>query len=543
MRYIPLLYILLVYSVATAQTGNCGIAYGKTELQTNYLSKTIHTTGELWTDDNGNGRYEIRFPDTTLQFFQRSAVWMSGKDQSGQWRVAANTWKMNGSDFYPGPLDSMGMTHAGRCFDWDFTTSVSREAITQHRQLTQQYVTGNGAGIPIQQLDPGILYWPAAGNPYFRGQSGTIYQLSLQKEMAPYVEVDGQPGYNPVYGDYPDVPGDENVWWVFNDVGNEHFNSGGEPLGVEVHGLAYAYNQPSALQYSTFYRYKVTSHRHDLDSFRFSQWLSPGDLSLKDFFGTDTVSQVTFWAVSWPDDTTVLVGLQWLDAQLQDQPQQSIRLSNAMFFNNDYSLGGIPQEPKHYRYYQASRWKDGSHFTYGFAGNQRAYIMFPDDPADSTGWSACDLGYTPFDRNLITGLTPVTLRKGSTMEINFAVWNTRCPTNTPTGCPGFDCFRPLAQEHQRFYNQQVTSVQPANTMQRVMIFPNPASQSLTIELPSPMQSAQIQVFNAMGQEVRQFTQTTTRQQLQVSDLPNGWYVISYKSNDYSFGRQKLLIQR
>ncbi len=531
MRYLFLLCIYLAASIATAQTGNCGISYGKTELETDHLSKSIHTTGELWKDENGNGRYEIRFPDTTMQFFQRSAVWMSGKDQNGLWRVAANTWKNNGTDFYPGPLDSTGQTHAGRCFDWDFTTSVSRAAIEEHQQLTQQYVTGNGAGIPLQHIDPGILYWPAAGNPYFRGQSGTIYQLSLQKEMAPYVEVDGQPGYDPVYGDYPDVPGDENVWWVFNDVGNEHFGSGGEPLGVEVHGLAYAYHEPPALQYSTFYRYKITSHRHDLDSFRFSQWLSPGDLSQRDFFGTDTLSQVTFWAVSWAGDTTMLMGLQWLGAQLQDQPQQSIRLSNAMFFNNDFSIGGIPEDPKHYRYYQASRWKDGSHFTYGFAGNQRAYIIFPDDPSDSTGWSACGLGFTPFHRNLVTGLTPVTLRKGSSLEVNFAVWNTRCPTNTPTGCPGFACFRPLAQEHQRFYDQQVTTVLPSPIAQPLRLYPNPASQSLTIELPPDVPVAQMQVVNAMGQVVRQFSQATTRQQFNVADLPNGWYIVSLISND------------
>jgi hypothetical protein len=28
--------------------------------------------------------------------------------------------------------------------------------------------------------------------------------------------------------------GDQNIWWVFNDKGNIHTESGGQPIGMEI---------------------------------------------------------------------------------------------------------------------------------------------------------------------------------------------------------------------------------------------------------------------------------------------------------------------
>jgi hypothetical protein len=48
-------------------------------------------------------------------------------------------------------------------------------------------------------------------------------------------------------GDYPSVKdgseayGDQMVYWVFNDKGNVHNETNGNPLGVQINALAFAF--------------------------------------------------------------------------------------------------------------------------------------------------------------------------------------------------------------------------------------------------------------------------------------------------------------
>ena len=47
------------------------------------------------------------------------------------------------------------------------------------------------------------------------------------------------------------------LWWVMNDAGNTHSTSDTEPIGLEVHVTAFAYDIVEPLVETTFYRYRL----------------------------------------------------------------------------------------------------------------------------------------------------------------------------------------------------------------------------------------------------------------------------------------------
>ena len=75
--------------------------------------------------------------------------------------------------------------------------------------------------------------------------------------LAPFFDRNGDGVYDPLSGDYPwydlagDIDcrtnrkvtlyGDYNMWWVFNDKGNIHTETGGDPIGMEIRSQAFAF--------------------------------------------------------------------------------------------------------------------------------------------------------------------------------------------------------------------------------------------------------------------------------------------------------------
>jgi hypothetical protein len=50
---------------------------------------------------------------------------------------------------------------------------------------------------------------------------------------------------------------DEIVFWVYNDSGNDHTNTNGKPISMEVQVQAFAYATNDQINDMTFYRYKL----------------------------------------------------------------------------------------------------------------------------------------------------------------------------------------------------------------------------------------------------------------------------------------------
>ena len=59
-----------------------------------------------------NGRYEIPKGSGKHSMFA-GALWIGGYDDNGQLKVAGQTYRQSGTDYWPGPLDNVRLTSEG----------------------------------------------------------------------------------------------------------------------------------------------------------------------------------------------------------------------------------------------------------------------------------------------------------------------------------------------------------------------------------------------------------------------------------------------
>ena len=111
--------------------------------------------------------------------------------------------------------------------------------------------------------------------------------------------------YNPQFGDYPiiEVRGcpepqfpDQMKFWIYNDNGNVHTESGADPILMEVQVQAFAYETNDELNNMTFQRYKLINRAQEsIDSTFFALWVD-ADLgcSEDDYIGADTTRSLMY---------------------------------------------------------------------------------------------------------------------------------------------------------------------------------------------------------------------------------------------------------
>ena len=225
--------------VYTKVAAGCDPSNSQTDLDVNNVRTTIMGGGDMWWNLD-DARYEIPKNGNRHSMFA-GALWIGGVDAGGQLKVAAMTYRQDGNDFWPGPLNTTTATiEAEECVEWDKHFKIERSDIEEHVAR----VNVDPTYVPSQA----ILDWPAHGD-LTQGQA---------KYLAPFFDVNGNGEYEPYDGDYPDynitgtnddarLYGDQTLWWIFNDKGNIHSETGAQPLGLEIHAQAFGFTAEQSL--------------------------------------------------------------------------------------------------------------------------------------------------------------------------------------------------------------------------------------------------------------------------------------------------------
>ncbi|MDB4534544.1 T9SS C-terminal target domain-containing protein, partial [Vicingaceae bacterium] len=221
----------------------CATAVAKATLELNNVRTRIEATGgSMWQDRaNGVADYEVpkrgNVDDPKFTSIYAGALWMAGQDVNGQLKIAAVTFRSTGNDFWPGPLNTTtAEIDAATCVKYDQFYGVSRSMIDEFNawfDCKSDGLCDETTEFPGYQIPDAILNWPAHGN----------VSLGEDWHLAPFYDRDGDDFYDPNSGDYPkydligdidcrttrDVRlyGDTTVWFVFNDKGNVHQETGG----------------------------------------------------------------------------------------------------------------------------------------------------------------------------------------------------------------------------------------------------------------------------------------------------------------------------
>jgi hypothetical protein len=236
----------------------CVVSTDTAHLDVNNARVILQASGDFFWDRSDGGylvpKSDPSQPQTGVIF--AGGLWLGGLDPGGNLKIAAQTYGASGgnSDWWPGPLDTdEGITNANICNDFDKLWKVERSEIVAH---IADFASDGDIDGPVPQR---ILEWPARDNPQSLTANG--FALPQGHELAPFVDRNNNGKYEPILGDYPKVPGDQAIWWVFNDEGggNIHGETNGTPIRAEVHALAYGFKEVNDenLANTTFYDFTI----------------------------------------------------------------------------------------------------------------------------------------------------------------------------------------------------------------------------------------------------------------------------------------------
>jgi hypothetical protein len=80
-----------------------------------------------------------------------------------------------------------------------------------------------------------------------------------------------------------------------------------------------------------------------------------------------------------------------------------------------------------------------------------------------------------------------------------------------------------------FNKNDLVGIQQWNNISSFAVFPNPASSDLTIAYKPETKNAVVEIYNSIGQQVKQIALVDENQQITIADLTNGLYIL--KLND------------
>lgn len=550
MKHLIIFSALLFISIQLqAQTDPCQPPTAFTTLEVNNVRAGLLNGGDLWWDLS-QARYEVPKGSGIHSLFG-GGFWIGGIDAGGQLRVAAQTYRQSGTDYWPGPMGVPDAATEDVCLDYDRFWRVNQSEIDQFDQLSQQHLS-TGDSIPLHLIPNSIRDWPAAGNPYARGKGNVPLQIPVSKDLAPYVDVDGNPGYDPTKGDYPEIRGEETVWWVFNDAGDVHGETGGQPLNVEVKAMAYALNSPAYLQHTTFYRFEVTNYGSDLDSVFLGMQVDVdlGD-AFDDYVGCDTVRNM---GVGYNGDSVdgpsapaygpdpPLVGVDFLRSPI-DQMGSQLGMTSFMAYDNDFSNNGNPEIALHYYRYLQARYKDNSPLMHN---GKVVKHMFPSEPNESNGWSECTATTVPFDRRFVMGSGPFTLAQGESKTLDVAaLWNRCIPLPI---CPPFDCIQTTSDAVQAWFDASYPLVGIETNKPKghasLQIHPNPSGERATVSWGDQLsEESVVKIYDIKGVVVYQAKVQSgdENHQFSTSNFEKGIYLIQLVTSNGKTSTGKMMV--
>jgi len=522
-KYTLFLPLLLLMKTAMAQLP----FFVMDSIDANRINAAVLVHGDMWWNP-ATGRPECEFPAASGKHIGfASALWMSAYDDAGQLHVAAQTYRQNGSDFWPGPLDASGALDYATSGKWAKIWKVRRSDVALHLSNIMHH-TGN--------TPEAILTWPAKGNAYAAGKDGV--PLTITEDMAPFVDVNGDGTYQPLKGDYPDIKGEQTLFWVFSDNGATHGQTKAIPLKVQVHALAYAYKRNTLIDYVVYHDYTVINKSgRDYENMRVGIW-DDVDLGyyLDDFVGFDSARRM---AVSYNgtnndggvaghpinsySSTPPAVGLTWVRLP-GDAAGSYVPAGSFTWFNNDPSIIGNPVVDTEYNHYLRGRMRNGTKIMLG------ASVL-----------AECTSGNNPGDRRFVLTSSDFNLSAGSRERLVVAM----VVDSLAGGCPAITDISGLQEVADTAWQhwQQAVSVRDVSSPLRwLTVHPVPATQSVSIVMPvTPVSGSVLSVYNALGQRLVQQPAGRTAITLDINTWPAGYYTVVVTGGEYIY-RGRLIKQ-
>lgn len=479
--------------------------------------------------------------DTTCTIYA-TGLWMSGMDGDSL-HVAAHRFGESGHDYKAGPYGAAPVTDDLEGNVWNHVWKMSRQTIDNH----------------LAQV----------------GQAGYEPTTDLATWPGPYVDIDSNGYYSPMTGDYPLIRGDQALFTIFND-NTTHFESGGAAMGIEVHLMAYAFNEPNTnspinpmnntvfLNYALHNRSASTYHDCYLGLFTDYDLGSPFD----DYIGCDVTRQMNYCyngdEIDGPG-TGMFSGIPPAQGCVflggpQNSDGDRMGMDYFLYYNNGSGRENTePYYASDYNNYMQGRWKDGRRMWYGgdavrsgvvdglecnymFPGNSDpqhigAHGVVPSEHADD--WTEETSGNYPNDRRGLSSTGPFTFHPGECHKFDVAYVSAKAEEGNRWSSAEL-LFEGVDEIRRQFLNDTTESsgraftympvlgpyvnIERANAVPTLHYYPNPTQSLLHLTLTSPSATT-AELFDVMGRRVATCTIGNGNATMDLSALPQGVYVL------------------
>ena len=546
-HYLTLFAVFLLGIPASyAQIGSCDEATATAILESGNVEAQIYNNGALFWN-RGRNKYEVP-KGSGIQALFASNIGIGGFIND-ELHMAGSTY--GPYEFWPGPLDEKGNPPVD-CAPFDQLWEINVDDFILFKQKGE--------------FSFNMLNWP--------------WHLG-----APVVDGDGDPdNYNLAGGDRPELLGDQTLWWVMNDRGNEHLWSELKPIGLEVRVSAYGFDRFQEIGEITFYRYHITNKNDSpLTQAFLGAWSDPdlgnaGD----DFFGSDSLLHMGYvfndsFDENGYEDRPPAIGYTFLktpeaetdvldndhDGQV-DEVGEPAGMHAAVTFIGGGGATGDPGNGNEFYNYTRGRWQNGQPITVGGFGLDYSTIptrfMYSGDPVTQSFWSALQPTENPNDilpngdQRFLISSGPFTLLPSEAAEFLIAIVWTRGNDHLDSVRKLRSIVSNLQQTPDRYMTSgyQPNLVEPSPPPEEQVLgfaqnFPNPFRRITTIQysLPKAMH-VRLAVYDMLGREIAVLVENTQEagihtQEFDGTEMAPGIYYTRLEADHLSFTKKMIKV--
>nr|NQU92966.1 T9SS type A sorting domain-containing protein [Bacteroidota bacterium] len=477
-------------------------------LQLNNIHCRINACGTQFWDMESGTMFEVPANSGISAIYSQS-LWMGAHDQDNELHVAADI-NSDGIDYFPGPvMDSIDYT-TEYDINWNRVWMLYQTDIDYHRAHWQD------AGY---EMIENILDWPT----------------SVNTELAPFYDIDGNGAYDPANGDFPLIKGDQAIYFIFNDHRGYHTQTYGQSIGAEIHAMYYAYDRPddSTLNNTVFASYQVINKSDNNYHDYYIGFYNDFDIGCPtdDYLGTDTVLNSFYAYNNSQCDSSNLYPVNYGNYP----PAASFtalnqNISSTMSY---YSYNNQTYLYDYYWYcYNNLRaiWGDSTHLTIGnqgYGGNVPTMFMYTGDPVTGQGWLDVVVNNEIDDRRGLASTGPFTLNSGESIELDFALVFARDYSGGDLAhLNSVSLLKERIVKAKSFYDESLGEEELQYPQMEVEIYPNPFADFIWIKATNNSQNLTYSVYNILGKTMISGTVRNNHPtQINLEKLISGIYFI------------------
>lgn len=574
-RYLILLAFLNLGLFAQTNNTSTGCSPGLNYkiFDANNIHTKIYSSGDMHFDIFGTGNALYEFPSGSGKTLcNASHIWIGGINSGGQLKLAGQTYRQSGLDFWPGPLSIIdGSIYANDCYKYDYVWKVNTSDIDN---FIDNYNNGNVQN-GSYTIPNDILSWPV---------KDTISPNFVTN--APFVDVNHNGKYDPKNeGDYPLIKGDQTLFQIFNDNGNAHSSSGSSPMGLQFNQTVYGYNCEKEIQLypellnTTFYHYKIYNRsQYDYHSSYIAFWVD-GDIGTRtdDYVGSNPKKAYGFFYNGYNIDAvygnqTPALGVLLLKApkaqsfdgvdndndSIMDEPGEELLTPRILYFNHSTFTNTVspsmtdPTNGAQFYQYMSGYWRDGSPYTCGgqaYGGSNPIHSVFTGSNSAtndcSASWTEKTSGNPVGNRCLLVCTGPIYIAAYDSLELEYAMVSSVDSTITNSSFASTLKLQKDVDKVRNFYYSNNKSdcflevgIKQLNIENEISVFPNPVESYINIKSDlSNHSKATISITDVLGRELFRNETNHLSQSIDITFLTKGIYLITINVDEHLFVRK------